>query len=521
MEFCPGGSLTAGGARCRPGTRPLGRDLARGGGRSRGRRLHGDLKPENWLLAADGRPTGGDFGLAKRLDDAAGLTQVGTVLGTPSYMAPEQAAGAAGLTTAADVYGLGAILYHLLTGGPPFRAATVRETLGLVLEADPAGPRARNPAVDRDLEAVCLKCLRKAPADRYESATALADDLGRWRAGEPTKARPLSVWERATRWLRQNARGVSLVVAFGLIWSAASGIAVARVQLTLYPDWVRSWPKAPLHPMAWVAAARADPTVGYAVTALALLLPAGGGWVVALGARPRAPGQAYGFAAAAGLLAGLVTVLFVSPLSMTYRYPVAWGQAAAGGGLAAAAATRPPGPARPRLPTVAAAGPTEPDYRLGGRRGRRGRPAAATDSVERVYFVLWLAVAIALPAFLALAVLSTWAVGLATRRSGGPVRTGLRYVEHYVPAFLVVAAGVLLVRCLVALGMWDLDPDNRRLTLVTLPYTAAGVVFAGIALAVGYRGRYRDWPWHRRGLAYLIGLVAAGLVLWVGTILAR
>jgi WD40 repeat protein/tRNA A-37 threonylcarbamoyl transferase component Bud32 len=186
--------------------------------------LHRDLKPANILLDADGRPYVTDFGLAKRLGGMAGedsLTQQGMVVGTPSYMAPEQADATAAASTAADVYSLGAILYELLTGRPPFRAATPLETLVQLREREPVPPRRLNRRVDRDLETVCLKCLHKEPDRRYPSALALAEDLERWRCGEPIEARPVGAGERVLKWARR--RPALAALASSLVFALLAG----------------------------------------------------------------------------------------------------------------------------------------------------------------------------------------------------------------------------------------------------------------------------------------------------------
>ncbi|OWK43438.1 Serine/threonine protein kinase PrkC, regulator of stationary phase [Fimbriiglobus ruber] len=161
--------------------------------------LHRDLKPSNVLVDADGDPHVTDFGLAKRADASEGMTVTGAVVGTPSYMAPEQARGDRGLTTAVDVYGIGAILYEVLTGRPPFTGRALTEVIKRVAGDPPIRPSDLDPAVNSDLEAVCLKCLEKDPRDRYISARVVAEDLERCARGEPVSVRPPGLWEWAQR----------------------------------------------------------------------------------------------------------------------------------------------------------------------------------------------------------------------------------------------------------------------------------------------------------------------------------
>jgi serine/threonine-protein kinase len=183
--------------------------------------VHRDLKPSNILLDAEGRPYVTDFGLAKVFAPGSDATTTGVIAGTPSYMAPEQASAQRDqIGPAADVYGLGAILYELLTGTPPFRAETPLDTLLQVLSRDPLPPRTLNPRIPRALEMLCLKCLDKSPAARYPSAAALADDLERFLGGEPLAIRPPQLGPRLWRWSRRRPALASHLGALGLFYLA-------------------------------------------------------------------------------------------------------------------------------------------------------------------------------------------------------------------------------------------------------------------------------------------------------------
>src|SRR5206468_2503505 len=197
--------------------------------------LHRDIKPGNILLDAKGEPHLTDFGLARLVETESSITQTLDVIGTPSYMAPEQAVGNnAAVSTVTDVYGLGAVLYQLLTGQPPFAGGTTYETIKLLLYTEPRQPRDVNPKIDRDLSTICLKCLEKDPKRRYSSALALAEDLERWLKHEPILARHTGIIGRSRKWVRRNPSS-ALLAASLVTLAAAAGWIVWKSELIRQP----------------------------------------------------------------------------------------------------------------------------------------------------------------------------------------------------------------------------------------------------------------------------------------------
>src|SRR5438477_4771645 len=187
--------------------------------------LHRDIKPGNILLDAKGEPHLTDFGLARLVETESTMTRTLDVLGTPSYMAPEQAVGNnAAVSSATDVYGLGAVFYQLLTGQPPFAGGTTYETIKLLLDAEPRQPRLLNPKIDRDLSTICLKCLEKDPKRRYMSALGLAEDLERWLKHEPVHARRTGLVARSRKWVRRNPTSALLAASLVALAAAAGWI---------------------------------------------------------------------------------------------------------------------------------------------------------------------------------------------------------------------------------------------------------------------------------------------------------
>jgi TolB-like protein/tRNA A-37 threonylcarbamoyl transferase component Bud32 len=197
--------------------------------------LHRDIKPGNILLDAKGEPHLTDFGLARLVETESTMTRTLEVLGTPSYMSPEQAMGNnSAVSSATDVYGLGAVFYQLLTGQPPFAGGATYETIKLLLDTEPKQPRLLNPKIDRDLSTICLKCLEKDPKRRYSSALALAEDLERWLKHEPIQARHIGVFARSRKWVQRNPTS-ALLVACLVALAAAAGWIVWKSELIRQP----------------------------------------------------------------------------------------------------------------------------------------------------------------------------------------------------------------------------------------------------------------------------------------------
>ena len=249
--------------------------------------LHRDLKPANILLGEEGQPLLTDFGLAKSTTADSGVTATGAVLGTPAYMPPEQASGEGDVTTRADVYGLGAILYELLTGQPPHSGPSLPRILHSVLNEVPLPPRERDASVDADLDLICCKAIARNPADRYDTVADLADDLDAWLAGEPISVQPPTLRAAIVRWARRN-RGAVLVTAAVAVMMLAMGPLLASALIDdvskfavydRFPEAERPWVTGV------VRLASLQNEIALSLLATTLLWPAIG-YAIAVAARP-------------------------------------------------------------------------------------------------------------------------------------------------------------------------------------------------------------------------------------------
>jgi len=448
--------------------------------------LHRDIKPANVLLDPDGTPYITDFGLAKRTEEDSGLTRTGAIIGTPSYMSPEQARADKQVTTLTDVYSLGVILYELLTGRPPFRAATVHETIQEVMEKEPDHPRKYNPRADRDLSAVALKCLQKSPENRYESAAGLADDLNRWLNGEPTKARPASLVSQAWRWLKRNAAATAGVVGLGV---AAGLIAVLTLFIVqdekfLYPNSIGF-----LNLLTWIRLAQQVPAFRIGVLITAGVLGLGFGWLLLLITRPRTERVALAAAAASGLIATLTSFAIFGPvigaescqLQYLRLHPISdeFQNAPRGARDMELSPSEVAYLSRYLPDYLRAANAPGRDQGLQDLRVRAANTNQffASVTVGSIYLVFMLLF------FIGLSVESTWAADYLNRSGRGPLAQAVCYMEVYTPA------AFLLIYCLTALqiGFIMLTQYTRggptlgqMLSLVLLGAALVGLIHYGV-----------------------------------------
>ncbi len=482
--------------------------------------LHRDLKPANVLLDPDGTPYVTDFGLAKRTEGDAGLTRTGAVVGTPSYMPPEQARAEKQLTTAADIYSLGAILYELLTGRPPFRAGTVFDTIREVLEREPDHPRTFNPRADRDLSAIALKCLQKAPEQRYDSAAALADDLEQQRGnGEPTKARPPSMMGQAWRWLRRNTTAAMTVAALGLIWGGTVGTALIAFDANFPPLRMLAEGSGPFNPLGWADRFFRFPATRYSDMAAAAGLTLIVGWLLRAGTKPKSSGAALGFAAVTGLLASLTAFLFIGPFLATNTghserelHPLIEDV------IPPETRTRPDGthevihPDQEYLirflpPEKRSLNYPDADQDL----DRMLIYAREANQLQDAAIGIWGGLLLAVQFFLGLSLASTWAVDAPARSSRRLVSRLVCYAELYLLTGALVVAGMAVLELWIASGLHSVRGIPWGSILGLLAVLAGAVVTAYVGVARRWHlliriGLYVFWVMLIAGLWRLGGL---------------
>lgn len=471
--------------------------------------LHRDLKPANILLDGKGEPLVTDFGLAKQMgtpgadSGQSSLTQTGAIVGTPSYMAPEQASGKKGaVTTLSDVYSLGAILYEMLTGRPPFRGETPMETLLQVQKAETVPPAKLVTGLDRNLEAICLKCLEKDPKQRYATPGALAEDLEHWLVGEPIQARPPSMAFLLWVWVRKNIRAAMWVVIIGFICGGfGSAFTSARAFCYLlnagaktyreFPSLDRPWPLTDLSPPDWIL-----PILSIA----GFVMIGGAGLLVVLLVRPKDWWADLGTGLGTGLVGGISSFI----LSTGPAYVIAFAVVPSLADLTLLRqGTFEEGPNvagkevdSKKRGAAATLIDKYPDLRAipAEKRGQVIFAKMIDDHVAGIFKGIWLGSLMSLGFGLGIAVCETMAAGYLVR-SGKQVRALLLpYLELAVPGYLLVTS--ILQALFSAFGIGHFTAWLESFLMYPL------------LLCLAILGVTRPWPWLLR-----LGLYSA----WVAT----
>jgi serine/threonine protein kinase len=459
--------------------------------------LHRDLKPANILLDLDGEPHVTDFGLAKRMNEDSDLTQTGAILGTPCYMAPEQASGRKGaVTTLSDVYSLGAILYEMLTGRQPFKGETPFETLAQVREQEVHPPSKCNPKIDRGLEAICLKCLDKNPQRRYGTVGALADDLRHWQEGEPIQAKPPSMAQVWWIWLRKNFRAAMWTVIIGLL---CGGLGVGLVILpyfwplletgantySFFPNLPKPWPLTDWSPPSWLL--NGGGFLGFS-------LIAGIGWFTVWLVRPKDEWGDLGTSLATGLMVGISAFAFgVGPCSVIAFTVVPQLTDLSAMGLGGFE-PKPPEPDSlpPRLEKLMKKYPDLKEVK--DNPGKLIVSKVIADQVAASFRGIWLGLAYSLGLSVIATLGQTMSAGQ-LRRRGDSFRWQLfHYLELSIPGSYLI----------LLLGWHGLDPYPY---LIIYQWRILSVL--GLLLFVNSVGIFQRWHWATRAAGY----AAWGLIL--------